>query len=138
MDFIVVFFQLSFVRFFFHLKGIKGQFLGLIIFHLGISLFMGIHIFYPYFLAYILVFIPWKSNEDSKFMDQLVAFVGIVYLILFILSNGDTNCVIRLMHFHVYLYFDFILTVLLALVCLFVLRRFDHKVREGKDASPIS
>ena len=137
MDFIVVFFQLSFVRFFFHLKGLKGQFIGLIAFHLGISLLMGIHVFYPYFLVYILVFIPWKSTEVGKFKDRLFTFFGILYLILLIQSKGDTNGIIRLMPFQVYLYYDFILTVLLALVCLFVLRRFDSNVREEKNASPI-
>ncbi|MFM6935228.1 MAG: hypothetical protein ACKOXP_07270 [Flavobacteriales bacterium] len=129
LDVLVVIFQCSFIQFFFSLKGLKWRFFGLIIFHVSISLVLGIHVFYPYFLVYILLFIPWEEGQFDRVLNRLYQSAGSVIFLTFVWFRFDTNALIRTLGYTFYLHVDFYLTLILAVVFLFILVNFTIEKR---------
>ncbi len=128
LDYIVVLFQLSFIQFFFNLHVLKWRFLGLIIFHVSISLLLGIHVFFSFFLVYFLVFIPWEFDFYQRSFNRLYQIIASAIFVVFLWFHFDTDVLIRMMSFQCYLNLDFYLTLIFALILLFTIYKFNIDV----------
>jgi hypothetical protein len=121
LDIVVVLFQLSFGMFFWSLRGLKLRLWALLFFHLGISFFMGIHVFYFYPLIYALLLFSWELENADMYLDRIFRVLGWLLLVHFIYFPLDTNIIMKRLPISFYMYYDLFFTMCSCFFCALVI-----------------
>lgn len=109
-DYIIVIFQASFLILFVNIQWYKVLLLLAALFHLLIFLFLGISVFFPFMIYYLIIVFLMKSDKKSlfsKLQSVVISIVGCLCLILWILSKFDCHFIFNLSSLNVYRYSDY-------------------------------
>lgn len=120
LDYAAILFEISFFVLFIRKKALPTLLGAACVFHLLVSLFLNINIFYPYVLVYCTFLVPVRIEKSARTgkMSDIVKFI----LLLIVIVSGwyyGTNLIMGIVSTSVYLHFERVITI--SLIILYML-----------------
>lgn len=122
-DYMVVIFQMSYLLLFFNIKWFKFLLPLSAIFHILILLTLGITVFYPYMIVYLLILVLMNENSSinnklSSIIQGIISTAGIFFLGTIIYFKFDCHFFYRYSSSFFYFHLDYLYNIILAILVL--------------------